>query len=156
MKDFDIKVPDNCKVTLFGTDNGTIVVPASVIFDSDRGQADIEIKDVTEVEIGIPKESEHIEINLACSSLTLRNLAYERIEIDCRESAQIDIENAAGAMDINIMNGQVTLMVPAGYEFTTRNEGRDTSMEYSIPTTANARNVIELNGKNSVLSIVNR
>ena len=137
MKDFDIKVPDNCKVTLFGTDNGTIVVPASVIFDSDRGQADI-------------------EINLACSSLTLRNLAYERIEIDCRESAQIDIEDAAGAMDINIMNGQVTLMVPAGYEFTTRNEGRDTSMEYNIPTTANARNVIELNGKNSVLSIVNR
>jgi len=156
MKDYDIRIKSSTEVTFYGTDDDTIVVPASVKFDTDRSQADIDIDGDSAVKIGIPKNAEHIEIDIRGGVLNISNLTFERIEIDSKSNLKISLEDTQGRVDINLLEGEAELTVPAGFQFDTRNEGRNTRIECDIPTTDNTCNMIEFNGRSSVLKIVEK
>ena len=156
MKDYDIHIDGGSEVTLFGTEDDTIVVPASVKFDTDHDQADIDIKGKSIVKIGIPKQAEHIELNVKDATLKISNLTYKRIEIDAKGSLVIDLEDAEGAIDVNMVGGEAEMRVPKGYKFNVREEGKKNKLVYNMPVTVNTDNVIELNGKDSVLKIIEK
>ena len=154
MKDYDIKIKNSSEVTLYGTEDNTIVVPATVKFDTDHEQADIDIDGDIPVKVGIPKNAEHIEIDIKGGVLNVSNLAFERIEIDTKGDLKLALDGTQGAVDINIIGGNVELRVPKGFAFNTRCEGKNNNIECNTVTTADTCNMIELNGKNSVLKII--
>ena len=154
MKDYDIKVRGRCEITFFGTDNDTIIVPSNVKFDSDRDSADIDIEAGSNVTIGIPCEAEHVELDVMDSNISIKDLSFEKLEIDAKGRIEVKIENVKGPIDINMVSGEAVLKVPEGYSFRTNREGKNNFIECSIPQDISTDNVIELNLKNSVLKIV--
>ena len=153
MKDYDIKIKGKSDVTLTGTGDNTIIVPSEAKLDSAADKADIDIRDVSRVTLGIPKDAEKVEISLEDSSLVIRDLTFERLEIDGKGHIVIDIENTNGPVDINMISGTADLKVHEGFPFTTSLKGKNNRIECDIPTDCTCRNVIELNGKDSVLNI---
>ena len=105
MNDYDIKIKGECDVTFFGTDDNTIVVPATVKFDTDCKKADIEISDTNPVKIGIPSRAEKVEIEIKESRLKMSNLTAEQFEIDGKGTIVVDIENITGSIEINMIGG---------------------------------------------------
>ena len=139
MKDYDIKIKGSCAVKVFGTKDDTIVVPSDVKLDSDRNRADIDIKDVSDVKIGIPGEAEKIELNITDSTMKI----------------VVELSGTEGPVDINMIGGKATLIVPEGFLFFTVNKGKNNSIECALPETPGSNNKIELNGKDSTLIIKN-
>lgn len=153
MKDYDIKIKKAEEVTIYGTDNDTIVVPSKVKFDTDRDQADIDIEGVAKALVGIPPEAEHIELFIEDAVLNLKGISFERMEIDGEGKLTISLEDVDGSIDINMIKGTAELIVPSGFAFATRCEGKNNVIDCQVPLTEGAKNVIELNGKNSTLTI---
>lgn len=153
MKDYDIRIKNASEVTLFGTKDDTMVVPATVKFDTDRSKCDIDIKDTDSVKIGIPDKAEHVELNIADSRLTVSDIRFEKLEIDAKGKIVIDIKDTIGPIDINLVNGSAELLVHKGFCFSTVVKGINNSIENDNVESLDSINVIELNGKNSVLKI---
>lgn len=153
MKDFDINIKNASEVTLFGTKDHTMVVPDQVKFDSDRNRADIDIKDLASVKIGIPEQAEKVELNIADSKIFVSGLTFERLEIDAKGSIAIDIDGTRGPVDINMVEGSAELIVHKGFRFCTRIKGSNNAIECDLAEDHNSENVIEINGKNSILKI---
>ena len=153
MKDYDIKIKNASEVLLYGTDNDTIVVPSQVKFDSDRDQADIDIKGIEKVVIGIPSEAGHIELFIEDVSLTVRDISFERMEIDGSGKVQISLENSNGCIDVNLVSGEAEMNVSPDYSFTTRTEGKNNVIDCQASADPSSKNVVELNGRNSRLTI---
>lgn len=154
MKDYDIKIKNANEVRIYGTDNDTIVVPSKVRFDTARGHADIDIKDVSDVQIGLPDKAEKIELNISSASLSVEGISFEKMEIDAKGDIKVAVDGLSGKLDINMIGGTCELLVPADFKFSTRCEGRDNSIECTgVAATEGASNIIELNGKNSTLRI---
>ena len=153
MKDYDIKIKKATEATLFATDNDTIVVPLKVKFDTDRDQADIDIDGVDNALIGIPPMAVNIEVFIENTTLNLKGISFERLEIDGEGSIRIFADRIDGNIDINLLKGEAELIVPEGFSFNTRCEGKNNEIRCDLPLDPNAKNTIELNGKNSVLTI---
>lgn len=153
MKDYDIKIKKADEVTIYGTDNDTIVVPSQVTFETNRDQAEIDIDGVAKALIGIPPKAGHIELFIENSVLNLKGLSFDRMEIDGEGKLYIALDEADGSIDVNMIKGTAELIVPSGFSFATRCEGKNNVIDCKIPTDPSAKNVIELNGKNSVLTI---
>ena len=156
MKDYDIKVRGRNEIDFFGTDNDTIVVPSNVKLDTDRDNADIDIKAGEKAVIGIPNVAEHVELDIMDSKVSIKDLSFEKLEIDAKGNIEITIDNVSGPIDINMVSGQAVLKVPAGYSFRTNREGKNNFIECDIPQDISSGNVIELNGKDSSLKIINK
>ncbi|SCW48540.1 hypothetical protein SAMN02910456_01342 [Ruminococcaceae bacterium YRB3002] len=157
MTDYDIKVKGECEITLYGTDDDTIVVPSTVKFDTDRRKADIEIAGLEKVKIGIPADiAEKIEIEMGDSSLSVSGLRFEQLEIDSKGSIVVDVEDVEGSIEINMVGGEAVLRVPEGFGFKAENRGRNTVLENELVSSESAGNRVELNGKDSVLKIVSK
>ena len=156
MTDYDITIKTSSEVTLYGTEDDTIVVPSTVRFDTDRKKADIDIDSDSAVRVGIPKNAEHIEISIKGGVLNMSNLVFEKAEIDAKNDVRVTLDGTEGAVDINILDGKAELAVPAGFKFDTKCEGKNNNIECDIATTSETSNVIELNGKNSVLKIIEK
>lgn len=156
MKDYDIKIKKAEKVTIYGTDNDTIVVPSQVNFETNRNQAEIDIDGVAKALIGIPPKADHIELFIENSVLNLQGISFNRMEIDGEGKLYIVLEDADGSIDVNMIHGEAELIVPSDFVFKTRCEGKNNVIDCKIPTDPSAKNVIELNGKNSVLTIRNK
>ena len=154
MKDYDIKIKKAEEVTIYGTDNDTIVVPSQVVFE--RNQAEIDIDGVAKALIGIPPKADHIELFIENSVLNLQGISFNRMEIDGEGKLYIALEDADGSIDVNMIHGEAELIVPSDFVFTTRCEGKNNVIDCKSPTDPSAKNVIELNGKNSVLTIRNK
>ena len=152
MRDFDIKIEKNSIVTIFGTEDDTIVIPAEAKIDPSRSKFDISLGDKA-TKFGIPHDSEKIEINADGSNITVENVSFERLEIDGEGSIRIFADRIDGNIDINMLKGEAVLIVPEGFVFNTRCEGKNNEIICEIETDPNAKNTIELNGKNSVLTI---
>lgn len=153
MKDYDIKIKKASEVTLYATDNDTIVVPSKVKFDTDRDQADIDIEGVEKALVGIPPMAGNIEVFIENTTLNLKGLSFERLEIDAEGRITIIADRIDGNIDINMLKGEAVLIVPEGFVFNTRCEGKNNEIRCGLPTDPNAKNTIELNGKNSILTI---
>ena len=153
MKDYDIRIRKANEVTLFATDNDTIVVPSKVKFDTDHDQADIDINGVDEVVVGIPPMAGNIEVFVENTTLNLKGISFERLEIDGEGSIRIVADRIDGNIDINLIKGEAELIVPEGFSFNTRCEGKNNEIRCDILQDPNAKNTIELNGRNSVLTI---
>lgn len=153
MKDYDIRIRKANEVTLFATDNDTIVVPSKVKFDTDHDQADIDINGVDEVVVGIPPMAGNIEVFVENTTLNLKGISFERLEIDGEGSIRIVADRIDGNIDINLIKGEAELIVPEGFAFNTRCEGKNNEIRCDIPQDPNAKNTIELNGRNCVLTI---
>ena len=155
MKDYDIKIKKASEVTLYATDNDTIVVPSKVKFDTDRDSADIDIEDVEKALVGIPPMADHIELFIENATLNLKGISFERMEIDAEGRITIIADQINGNIDINMLKGEAELVIPEGFSFNARCEGKNNEIRCEIPEDPNAKNTIELNGKNSVLTIRN-
>ena len=155
MKDYDIKIKGSCAVKVFGTKDDTIVVPSDVKLDSDRNRADIDIKDVSDVKIGIPGEAEKIELNITDSTMKISDLSFEEFEIDAKGEITVELSGTEGPVDINMIGGKATLIVPEGFSFFTVNKGKNNTIECALSETPGSNNKIELNGKDSTLIIKN-
>lgn len=155
MKDYDINIKGTSSVEIFGTKDNTIVVPSDVKFDSDRNKADIDIKDVSDIKIGIPENVEKIELNITDSKISVTDLSFENLEIDGKGEITITIDGTNGPIDINMIGGAATLIVPEGFSFFTEAKGRNNRIDSCIAEDHSSANRIELNGRDSVLMIRN-
>jgi len=155
MKDYEIKIENANEVILYATDNDTIVVPSSVHFETDRDQAEINIDGVENVLIGIPPKAGHIELFIKDSRLQMKGISFERMEIDGDGKLSILADHVDGNIDVNLLKSEAELIVSSDYVFTTRTEGKNNEIDCQAKTDPNAKNVIELNGKNSKLTIRN-
>ena len=155
MKDYDIKIKKASEITLYATDNDTIVVPSKVKFDTDRDSCDIDIEGVEKALVGIPPMAENVELFIENTTLNLKGISFSRLEIDAEGKITIIADRIDGNIDINMLKGEAELIVPEGFVFNTRCEGKNNEIICEIPTDPNAKNTIELNGKNSVLTIRN-
>ncbi len=153
MKDFDIHVKGTGKVTLFGTDNGTITAPVESRIDSDKYNCDIDVNTNEDIIIGVPSDTKHIEIAIADTSLIIKDLDFDNLEIDAKGSVKIKAVNISGKLDINLSDSVADLSLPEGFTFRTVTEGKNNRLNNSRTESASAANIIELNGKNSVLNI---
>jgi len=156
MKDYDIKIKNGREITFFGTSDDTIVVPSSVKFDTDCKRADIEINEETTVKIGIPNVADHIELDVAGARLIIKDLTFDRMEIDAKGQITVQTENIRGSIDINMIGGTAELIVDGNYKFDKVVKGRNNNIETSIATSAEAPYKVELNGKESVLKITRK
>ena len=156
MMDYDIKIKKASEVTLYGTCDDTIVVPSTVKFDTDRRKADIEIDDETPVKVGMPNIAEKIELEVKDSTVILKDLSYEDLEIDGKGNIVIDAENITGSLQINLVGGEAILRLPSGYRFQAVNKGRSTTIENGLTSDPDATDIVEFNGKDSVLKIVEK
>ena len=153
MKDYDINVKGAQNVNVFGTKDNTIVVPSDVRLDSDRNKADIDIKDVSDVKIGIPENAEKIELNITDSKIAVTDLSFEEFEIDGKGEITVEIDGTNGPIDINMIGGTATLIVPEGFSFFTVVKGKNNRIDSDIAEDHSSANKIELNGKDTVLLI---
>lgn len=153
MKDYDINIKGSSDVKVFGTKDNTIVVPSDVKLDSDRNKADIDIKDVSDVKIGIPENAEKIELNITDSKMTITDLSFEELEIDGKGDITIEVDGINGPVDINMIGGKATLLIPEGFSFFTETKGKNNRIDCSIPEDHTSANKIELNGKDTTLVI---
>ena len=155
MKDYDINIKGSCEVKVFGTNDNTMVVPASVKFDSDRNKADIDIKDERDVKIGIPGQAEKIELNITDSRISVTDIKFEQLEIDGKGDITIEVSGVEGKIDINMIGGTAKLMVPSGFAFSTECKGKNNRIECDLAEDQTSPVRIELNGKDTRLTIVN-
>ena len=153
MKDYDIKIRNNSEIRVYGTKDNTIVFPADVKLDADHDQADIDILKNTNAVIGLPSQVEHVELNIEDAKLKLEDVVFDRCEIDAKGVIEVDITNVKGSIDINMIGGAATLLVPADYRFRTSCEGKGNNIVWEAGEDPSSANVIELNGKNSTLTI---
>ena len=153
MKDYEINIKNAKEVTIFATDNDTIVVPSKVTFESGHDQAEIHIDGVENATIGIPPEADHIELSVENATVNVKGISFSRIEIDGKGKLLINTDTLSGNIDINMIRGEAELTVPAGYSFATRCEGKNNEIDCDIDQDPDAGNVIEFNGKNSKLTI---
>ena len=153
MKDYDINVKGAQNVKVFGTKDNTIVVPSDVRLDSDRNKADIDIKDESDVKIGIPENAEKIELNIADSDISVSDLSFEKLEIDGKGNITVSIDNTSGPVDINMIGGTATLIVSKDFRFFTEIKGMGNRIESNITEDRSSADKIELNGSNSTLTI---
>lgn len=153
MKDYDIKIRNNSEIRVYGTKDNTITVPSEVSIDTDKYQADIDIVKETNANIGLPEQVEHVELNIEDAKLKLEDVVFERCEIDAKGVIEVDITNVKGSIDINMVGGAATLLVPADYRFRTSCEGKGNNIVCEAGEDLSSANVIELNGKNSTLTI---
>ena len=156
MKDYDIKIRNNSEIRIYGTKDNTIVIPSEVKVDTDREHADIDILKSTNANIGLPAQVEHVELNIEDAKLKLEGVVFERCEIDAKGVIEVDIEGASGMIDINMVGGTATLYVPAGYSYRTKCEGKGNDIVCEAIEDPTSATVIELNGKNSTLTIKTR
>lgn len=153
MKDFDIKIKGSCEARIFGTGDETMVLPSNAKIDTARDTVDI-TTDFKEVKIGLPSCSEKVEIAAEASDITIESLEFETLEIDAKEKITIRLIDTKGKIDINMIGGEATLIVPEGYSFTTSVKGKNNKIDCDLPQDELAANKIELNGKDSTLKIV--
>ena len=153
MKDFDIKIEKNSIVTIFGTEDDTIVIPAEAKIDPSRSKFDISLGDKA-TKFGIPQNSEKIEINADGSNITVENVSFERLEIDAKGSVLVKLDGTIGPVDISMAGGEATLIVNEDFSFTTDLKGKNNKIECDIEEDTTSENVIQLNGKDSILKIV--
>lgn len=153
MKDYDIKIEGATKITVYGTNDDTVLFPASAKIDTDRNKFDVDVEGVAEVRIGIPCACEKLEIACGNATLTVRDLTFEDLEIDGKGDLKIAVSNIRGAVQINLLKGTAALTVPEDYSFRTFNKGRGCRIDNSIAEDPSSENSIELNGKDSVLTI---
>ena len=153
MKDYDIKIRNGREITFFGTSDDTIVVPSTVKFDTDCKRADIEINEEMAVKIGIPNVAEHIELDVAGARIVIRDLTFDRMEINAKGQITVETENIRGNIDINMAGGKAELIVDGNYRFDKVVKGRNNNIETDIEASPEAPFKVELNGKDSVLKI---
>ena len=153
MKDYDIRIKNSNEVSLFGTTDNTITVPANVKLDSDLNRLDIDIKNQELVKICLPNKAEKVELNITDSKLYIHDVSYDEFEIDAKGKIVIDITNVNGPIDINMVGGEAELIVHEGYGFRTVCKGKNNTINNSIAEDNTSLNVIELNGKDTVLNI---
>ena len=156
MVDYDIKIREAGKITLYGTADNTIVVPSNVKFDTDRRKADIEIDSNIAAKVGIPDKAEKVELEAKNAEVYLKDLTFENLEMDCKGTMVIDVLNIAGSLEINMVGGEAVLRVPADFSFRVVNKGRSTTVDCSVATDDSAENIVEFNGKDSSLKIVQK
>ena len=154
MKDFDIKIKGSCEARIFGTGDETMVFPCTAKIDTARDKGDI-TTDAKNVKIGLPSCAEKVEIAAGASDITIESLEFETLEIDAKEKVTIRLIDTKGKIDINMIGGKATLIVPEGFSFFTVNKGKNNSIECALPETPGFNNKIELNGKDSTLIIKN-
>ena len=153
MKDYEITIKKASEVTIFATDNDTLVFPSKVTFESSHNAAEILIDGLENTTIGIPPQADHIELSVENATVNLKGISYSRIEIDGKGKLRINTDTLSGNIDINMISGEAELIVPADAKFSTRSEGKNNTINCPVPTDPNAQVTIELNGKNSTLSI---
>ena len=153
MKDYEINIKKAKEVTIFATDNDTLVVPSKVTFESSHDQAEIHIDGVENTTIGIPPEAGHIELSVENATVNLRGISFSRIEIDGKGKLLINTDTLSGNIDVNMISGEAELVVPGGASFSTRTEGKNNTISCQVPEDPTSVTTIELNGKNSVLTI---
>lgn len=156
MVDYDIKVREAGRITLYGTADNTIVVPSNVKFDTDRRKADIEVDSNAVVRVGIPDKAEKVELEAKNAEVVLKDLTFENLEMDCKGTMVIDVENISGSLEINLVSGEAVLKVPQGFAFRVVNMGRSTTVDCGVETDDSAENIVEFNGKDSSLKIVKK
>ena len=153
MTDFDIKVKNAKQVKIYGTTDRTVVLPENVKVDANRGKFDISVESVSSVEIGIPMESGKVELACGEASIDIRDLKFEEFEIDGSDDLSIEASGIEGSLEINLIGSAAELRVPSGYAFRAKNAGRGCRIEGDFAETPDSGNVIELNGKDSTLTI---
>ena len=153
MNDFDIKIKGNCEATIFGTGDETMVIPCNAKIDTARDKGDI-TTDAKEVKIGLPSCSEKVEIAAEASDITIDSLEFETLEIDAKEKITIRLIDTEGKIDINMIGGEATLIVPEGYSFTTSNTGRNNKILCDLSQDVTSKNIVEFGGKESSLKII--
>lgn len=153
MKDYEITIKKASEVTIFATDNDTLVVPSKVTFESSHDQAEIIIDGVENATIGIPPKADHIELSVENATVNLKGISYSRIEIDGKGKLLINTDTLSGNIDINMISGEAELVIPSGARFATRTEGKNNTISCLVPEEPSSETIIELNGKNSVLKI---
>ncbi len=153
MKDFDIKIKGSCEARIFGTGDETMVLPSNAKIDTARDKGDI-TTDAKNVKIGLPSCAEKVEIAAEASDITIESLEFETLEIDAKEKVTIRLIDTKGKIDINMIGGEATLIVPEDYTFTTSVKGKNNKIESSFGEDVTSGNIIELNGKDSALKII--
>ena len=153
MKDFDIKIEKSSVVKVFGTEDNTIVIPADAKIDPSRSKFDITLG-ANAAKFGIPHDSEKIEIAAEGSDITVENVSFERLEIDAKGTIIVKLDGTEGPVDINMAGGEATLIVKEGFSFRTEVKGKNNKIDCSLEEDPTSNNIIELNGKDSILNVV--
>ena len=153
MTDFDITIKGAGRINVYGTKNNTVVFPVTAKIDTDRRKFDVAIDGEAEVTIGIPEKAGKVELACADASICISNLSFEELEIDGKGHLKIDVSDIAGSLEINLVGGEAELSVPSDFAFRTKNAGRSCTIDSMVGESAEASNVVELNGKDSKLTI---
>ena len=153
MTDFDIKVKNANVIRVFGTEDETMVFPSAAKIDTSRSNCDVVIDGLSEVKIGLPKNSEEIELACAGAAIFISDLSFESFEIDGKGDLKIDAEDIEGSLEINLVSGSAELTVPSGFSFRAKNAGKNCIIDSEADDVIDSTNTVELNGKDSKLTI---
>lgn len=151
-----------------------------VIFDNKYDNLDIDIKNKKpnsdlSIVISLPeKYIEEIELNIKSKYLFINDLTIERLEYDgelkylnvnnskgrielntTRSDVEVRYNKFDGALEVNTINSVARVEIPKGTKYQTILEGRLNSF-IDATNTENASNIIELNGLNSKLIIIEK
>ena len=148
MTDFDITIKGAGRINVYGTKDNTVVFPVTAKIDTARKKFDVAVDGEAEVSIGIPEKAGKVEIACADAGISLTNLSFEELEIDGKGHLNIE-----GSLEINLIGGEAELTVPSDFSFRAKTKGHGCSIESEIAESADASNVVELNGKDSKLTI---
>ncbi|MBO4687492.1 MAG: hypothetical protein J5636_03180 [Clostridiales bacterium] len=153
MTDFDITIKGAGRINVYGTKDNTVVFPVTAKIDTARKKFDVAVDGEAEVSIGIPEKAGKVEIACADAGISLTNLSFEELEIDGKGHLKITVSDIEGSLEINLIGGEAELTVPSDFSFRAKNKGHGCSIESEIAESADASNVVELNGKDSKLTI---
>ena len=157
VKDFDINIKGSGKVTLRGEDTDLVKIsdPDAKV-DNDWNSIDIDSKTDSDIEIILPKYLVN-KIELSCKvDVVIDNIKVDSFEIDSNESIKIDINKFEGSLEINQLGCNSVLYVPSDFMFRKNCEGKGNTIIYDSITHDDSSNRIELNGRDSSLTIVKK
>ncbi|MBR3254984.1 MAG: helix-turn-helix domain-containing protein [Clostridia bacterium] len=173
-------VEEKVKIELISNIEDNLVEAYKIKMDNLYNKLDIDIKSKKDVEdicinMYLPeKYIEEIELNSKIKTLNISNLELEKIEYDgtlkyinvnntkgkvVLNTTKCDIEanydKLDGILEVNIINSTARVVIPKGTEYKTILKGVKNQFIDSI-NTEESNNVIELNGINSKLIIIEK
>lgn len=173
-------VEEKVKIELISNIEDNLVEAYKIKMDNLYNKLDIDIKSKKDVEdicinMYLPeKYIEEIELNSKIKTLNISNLELEKIEYDgtlkyinvnntkgkvVLNTTKCDIEanydKLDGTLEVNIINSTARVVIPKGTEYKTILKGVKNQFIDSI-NTEESNNVIELNGINSKLIIIEK
>ena len=151
MKNYEIDYKNITVAQIFGTPENTINIPAGVDFESHGLDLELKVKGIDNSKIGILPEVGTIEVSVEDARICIKDVTFEKLEIDAKGMITVCIENSRGDIDINMIGGQATVVLITDADYKYRVEGNNKVI--GNIDGENGTYTLEANGKNCTVVV---